>query len=1618
MLTLSRTIRLFVSSTFSDMKAERDVLQREVFPKLRQLCLANGMRFQPIDLRWGVPEEAAQDNRTMRICLRELKRCQESGPKPNFLILLGDRYGWRPLPEVIPAELFERLRERLPAPLPELLEWQVAQPAKSKGWYRRDDNAVPPLYELRPRGDDEGWHETVEQPLLRALEAAASQIGLDPEHYGVDIGTSATEQEIVEGALKVEDARDHAHAFFRSIGGLPQDPWPRDFVDVSDDGARDSVAQARLDDLKTRIEAKIGATNVHRYRVPWHDGGIQPPDLAQFSKEVYAALKDVILQQIAQLTSTSPEAKEEEAHRAFGGERCRGFIGRAESLEQIAACVRGSRLGMLAVVGPSGSGKSALMAEAVRRAREIHGEDAVLARFIGATPDSANLLSLLRNLVAEIRRRFPAPPPNEGEQSKDGEIPVEINPLTSAFHEALARPTADRPLFIFLDALDQLAPGNGALEGHWLPGSLAPHVRLILSAALPTGGTSSLVTGHSSLLPPDPRAAVTATLERRVSEIQQIRLQPLSTADGRTLVTQWLADAGRTVQPEQEEAILKSFAQEGNPLWLRVAIDASQGLASWDSAPHFNPGLPALMRQVLDRLSAEEEHGAVLVERALAGLACARHGLAEDEILDILSADRVVMADFRRRSPNSPKVDSLPVAVWVRLYGDLAFYLAQHQVQGACLLGFYHRGFLEAVTARSLASREACQARHQHLAGWFGKQDWFIAPATGESRAAQGNISDPPNARKASELPWQLYRATDAADPERRQGPVWQPLVDVLCDLLLIEAKVRAGLVFELQEDYRMTLAALPGQQAALAAERERRAQVERWVAGLIAYSLEWSERRDRLAGGETLTQPEPKLPEPVASCRMWTAEEIKREGDRIRRDPTRRDRLSGFADFAKSECYPLIEFGARPGFLVQHACNYAPGGLARDVASRAASQFSIPLLLLRRSANTAWTPRPACLQMLAGHGAGVESVSVTPDGRRAVSGSWDKTLRVWDLESGACLQTLTGQRYRVRSVSVTPDGRRAVSGSDDATLWVWDLESGECLQTLVGHSAWVKGLSMTPDGRRAVSGSWDRTLRVWDLESGDCLQTLAGHRDGVWSVSVTPDGRRAVSGSYDKTLRVWDLESGDCLQTLAGHSDKVTSVSVTPDGRRAVSASSDMTLRVWDLESGDCLQTLAGHGGGVESVSVTPDGRRAVSASSDMTLRVWDLESGDCLQTLAGHNLPVISVSVTPDGRRAVSGSWDEALRVWDLESGECLQTLARHSNVVESVSVTPDGRRAVSASYDKTLRVWDLESGDCLQILAGHSGGVKSVSVTPDGRRAVSGSWDNTLRVWDLESGDCLQTLARLNYAVDSVSVTPDGRRAVSGSEETLRVWDLESGECLRDFTAIRNDIGSVSVTPDGQRAVSGSRKNNTLRVWDLESGECLQSLPGRSDSVESVSVTPDGRRAVSGSRDKTLRVWDLESGQCLRTLKGHSDSVESVSVTPDGWRAVSGSGDNTLRVWDLESGACVGVFVATASVDAVAAFSGILTVGTGTGEVLFVEMRNLPSGPALATDTSDAAYEASLRRGLDLSRREKSPDHEETLAHLAALATHLGRTGKADEARVLRDEHARMAAGKTEK
>ena len=552
---------------------------------------------------------------------------------------------------------------------------------------------------------------------------------------------------------------------------------------------------------------------------------------------------------------------------------------------------------------------------------------------------------------------------------------------------------------------------------------------------------------------------------------------------------------------------------------------------------------------------------------------------------------------------------------------------------------------------------------------------------------------------------------------------------------------------------------------------------------------------------------------------------------------------------------------------------------------------------------------RPA--RTFGGHTGPIKAVAITPDGHRGVSASSDQTLRVWDLESGRSLRTLRGHRNPVSLVAIISGGHRAVSAASDGTLRIWDLESGRSLHTLVGHMEQVNALTIIPDGHHAISASADHTLRVWSLQNGHLVHTLEGHSESVNSVAVTPDGHRAISASADHTLRIWDLERGYSIHTLEGHTGSVTTVVVTPDGRRAVSGSSDHTLRTWDINTGHSTRALEGHTDSFTGVVLFRDGRRAISGSADNMLRIWDLKTGKSVCTLAGHADPVTAAVVTPDGRRAISGSADHTLRMWDLERDQSTHTLAGETENFTRVLLTPEGYRAVVASHCNLLQVSDLENGQLLHTLVGHTDWVTTAAVTPDGRHLISGSADHSLRLWNLENGQSVQTLAGHTALITAAAVTPDAGLAVSASaDHTLRIWDLKSGQSLHTLEAGNQLVTAVTLTPDGKCVVWGSSVG-ALLAWNSESNETVQIFAGQKDWVTCLAGTPDGQYAISASDTRMLQMWDVQNREIIRALEGHTDLVNAVVITPDGHHAISASADHSLRVWNLESGACITAF-----------------------------------------------------------------------------------------------------------
>ncbi len=1414
MPTATRTFRVFASSTFEDLKAERDALQREVFPKLRTLCEQHGARFQAIDLRWGVRDEAALDQQTMEICLREIERCQQTGIRPNFIVLLGDRYGWRPLPARIEAGEFEQILLVASEDERRRLLCDENQPVESQGWYRRDDNAVPAEYILRPRelsGAADGPEEQKQAAREReAGEWKATEDGLRKIFYSViarlgwpaddprrtKYEASATHQEILKGLGQTAEDRKHVFAFFRTPApGTTEDP--------------DLAA------LKRDLSNKLLPENIHPFPAS---------DFAKLCADVEASLSAVIKAETGRFTSRPALDLEMEAHDVFALDRVHHFKGRQSVLDTIGGHIRTDENRPLVVHGLSGCGKSAIMARAAALAKDAAPPGAMLVqRFIGVTPDSSSGVTLLSSLCQQLSHTY----------GVSEETPLGFQPLVVAFHDRMARATAERPLVLFLDALDQLRSDDEARSFTWLRPNLSPHVSLIVS-------TTEIPAGLQS-------AAVVQVEDFPADEADQV-------------LSAWLVDAKRELQAGQRQKVLSGFAQSGLPLYLKLAFEESRRWRSFDAAERCVLGrdVGGMIDVLFARLSEEANHGPILVNRSLGYLAAARYGLTEDEMLDVLAEDAAVWNDFDQRKHHEVSERRLPVVVWSRLSLDLEPYFTERAAPGGNVISFFHRQLAERVSTRFLAGDET-KARHGDLARHFSQKFAWLD----EGRKA-------PNARRAAELVFQ-----------QRGARQWKEAEATLFDCQFLFAKCAAGMVLDLDDDYRALLQNAP--EGSLP-----RGQELRLVHGAQRLSMHVVARDP----GQFSSQMRGRL---LAHQDRPGIAVFLRDLDAC----TPRPRLRSL--------WPALEPAGGPVLRILEGHLEAVWAVAVSADGRRVVSGSGDSTL--RVWDMAGNEPP---RVLKGHTGAVRAVALSGDGKRAITGSTDKTVRIWNLESSQPPRILEGHTDSVWAVALSADGRRAVSGSRDKTLRVWDLAGNHPPRILEGHTGWVCAVALSADGRHAVTGSEDHTLRVWDLEGNQPSRVLEGHTGWVMAVALSADGMRVVSGSEDTTVRVWDLAGNQPPRILEGHMSWVGAVALSADGTRTVSGSRDRTLRVWDLAANQPPRVLEGHLNSAWAVALFGDGKRAISGSEDRTLRVWDLEGSQPIRLLGGHTDRIAAVALSGDGKRAASGSDDLTVRVWDLEGNQPPRVLNGHTEWLEAVALSGHGKRAVSGSRDKTVRVWDLAGNQPPRILEGHTGSVCAVALSADGARAVSGSEDTTLRVWDLENNQPPRILEGHSRAVRAVALSGDGRRAVSGSDDsTLRVWDLEDGRHRRRWFGFRH-----SAPPPRVLGTEMMRFDGTL--------------------VMGVALSGNGTRAVSSSDDANVRVWDLEGSPAPRVLKGHARCANAVAISDDGRRAVSGSDDNTLRVWDLESGECLAVFTCDARVWSCAWARERIVAGDSSGKV----------------------------------------------------------------------------------
>ena len=592
----------------------------------------------------------------------------------------------------------------------------------------------------------------------------------------------------------------------------------------------------------------------------------------------------------------------------------------------------------------------------------------------------------------------------------------------------------------------------------------------------------------------------------------------------------------------------------------------------------------------------------------------------------------------------------------------------------------------------------------------------------------------------------------------------------------------------------------------------------------------------------------------------------------------------------------------------------------------------------------------PHQVATLEGHKSGVNSVVFSPRAPVLASGSWDRTITIWQTETSTPIAGLTGHESGVNSVAFSSDGATLASGSSDKTIRVWNLATRAEIGRLIGHEKGVRSVAFPASDKDILaSGSDDGTVILWDLATRQPISTLEGHASGVNSVAFSPDNAILASGSRDGTVILWDVAAGEQTATLEGHASGVSAVAFSPDGAAIATGSWDDRVILWDVETRNQIGTLEGHRDNVNSVSFAAGGALLASGGRDGTVILWDVLTREKITTF-GYPGEVLSVSFSASGALLAAGGRDGAVRLWEVSewsgprpfaleiiSGDRQQGAAatelpqpltveirdQHGVPLPDAGVTftvTAGEGKLSGRFTVEHTTTDADGRAKLTLTLGPDPGSNIVGVSIGARELATftatgvgtavAELDGDYRTWHLPPAATVRLgKGALGQSDRAVALSADGRYVGVASNIGVWLYEATSSRALALLPAAGN-VWSVAFSAGGILAAGSI--GGTVELMDAATGTRVGTLR-QGSGVTAAAFSPNGATIASSSLDGTIKLWNVETGEQAATLVGHTKRVNTVSFSPDGAMLASagGKGNPTVRLWDVASQIQVAAF-----------------------------------------------------------------------------------------------------------
>ncbi|KAK3802261.1 hypothetical protein RRG08_004547, partial [Elysia crispata] len=1331
---------------------ERNNLMEKVYPRLKDYCREkHGLEFQVVDMRWGVRDEATDDHMTTRLCMQEIENCQRVSMGPNFIVFLGQKYGYRPIPAEILASEFEMLRE--------CAKQSPDEVKLLDEWYKRDDNFVPAWYVLQPissiftnfnnkrhqslmMNDQNAWWDTFNK-LTKIIRKSAQVLfitkKIDREQMH-NFFMSVTEREVEHGILKANDVDEHCLAYIRDISNMNTTLLriASKFVDFAARSV-DNEAQKLLKILRDeKLPKKMPTSNTARFTVDWSgkegiDEVLHKEYFETFCTHFYENVTRLVDNAMAkhERLASDPIYLEPLQHLHACNRYCKAFQGREDVVDKIKEYVLGDNHLPLVLHGQSGCGKTSLMAKAASQVVTswFSGRPVVMAlRFLGTTPGSSTIIPLLTSYCQHLSVMYNQPLED---------IPDELAPLTQYFKKLINLASEEQPLVLFFDSLDQLSGSDGAHNLTWMPIMLPPHVKVIISVLPNYYGLLDLL--KTMIEMPD----------------SFIEILPLGQNLGGEIIRAWLQKSNKAVTDHQWKIVNEAITKCNLPLFVKLTFDE---ICRWRS--YTKPALTTLAFTIHDCIMLlyeriELQHGKTLVSHALGYITASKSGISEPELEDLISLDDKVLNDIYQY--HLPPVRRIPPLLWTRIRNDLPGYLSEREADGVNVINWYHRQFIDAAKERYFKNLNFASAIHSNTAEYFlgtygggipkpfeysdlqrqrfsldgkqGSEDRKVPPQPLEFTDSNGKVIRH-NLRKLSEMPYHLIRSHRYEDLYDR----------VIFNYNWLHAKLSSMPLQSVIADFEDLLQHVFDKDVRVIADAIR-----------LSSSI-LSHYPDNLASqitGRLLPyySQNPKIRGLIQQCDT-----------------------DGLRHCALVSAYHCLHTPSGPLQYSLEGHMFAPFGIGTPTDGKHLVSVSNKIIMWDLSTGEVSRNIAPGIEGI------MQNLNISPNGKFAVSytnnnqvvvcaintGEFkvispklsskskeikgtsisDTNIAIWTDESwmlynidGTYINEFKSElKMPVLSVELDPQSpgvhQMIVKSGTDADTEMALEAHDQSIKPFEFHSAIVINKTKTvlytcieiSDNAVVV---YKRASDVWKYD-----RTLGENTEIVFAFTLSEDEAYLV-GTVALGYRLYDLHTDVMRELKLPHGtrniptkNQLTSLVVFTKGNQFVVAGVRKNLYVWDVKQGNMVKTLDAHFGRICALTSVSAGRNAIiSSSMDKTIKVWNFDKIlEEVHPIDRLERPIETIHLASESPLCATTTRN-TVAIWNLETGRLVKTFVGNarSSIVSHAVITADGDYVVSAESPKVL-IWELSNDTPMVELT--AGDVQQVLLCEEDTKCIVGS------------------------------------------------------------------------------------------------------------------------------------------------------------------------------------------------------------------------------------------------------------------------------------------------------